>query len=477
MFVVCFLVFGTAMLFTGRAFLVREKQSALYATAGEIKQLAEAVHTGEGALMSWDMRINISTIAQVTGDHIFLCDETGTVVSSSDRTQVSPFEGRTVGAGVVDKVRREGSYEALTDLDGLYTGPHYVVAEPLEDDGEFIGCVFVSYAGSGFFRAWGGFLVLYGLIALGVLVLVILFEYANARRLARPLNEMAEAAHRFARGDYAVRVGPYEDDDDEIGTLIDAFNTMADSLERNESRRREFIANVSHELRTPMTAIAGFADGILDGAIPPEEEKKYLQTISSETKRLGRLVRSMLDMARLRDQDPARRKRQFDLPEMVVQTMLNFEDRVEKKDLSVALDMPEEPLRVLGDVDELTRVVYNLIDNAIKFANEGTELTVSVWKENGLAYTCVQDVGQTIPRSELPLIFDRFHKADRSRSLDREGVGLGLYMVKQILSAHDQDVFVTSENGVTAFTFTLALAENGRKDKEKDQNREEHLYD
>lgn len=457
-FVLCFAVFGTAMLIMGRAFLVREKQSALYATAGEIKQFAEAIHTEEGALTSWDMRINISTIAQVTGDHIFVCDETGMIVSSSDRTQVSPFEGKTLSGELMDQVRHEGGYEALSDLDGMYDSARYVVAEPLADDGEFIGCVFVSYDGLGFLGVWSGFLTVFGLIALGMLVLVIIFEYANARRLARPLNEMAEVAHRFARGDYSVRVGSYEAEDDEIGTLIQAFNSMADSLERNESRRQEFIANISHELRTPMTAIAGFADGILDGAIPPEQEKKYLQTISSETKRLGRLVRSMLDMARLRDQDPARRKCQFDLPETVLQTMLNFEDRVDQKNLSVALDMPEEPLRVQGDVDELTRVVYNLIDNAIKFASEGTELTVSVWKENGLAYTCVQDVGQTIPPEELPLIFDRFHKADRSRSQDREGVGLGLYMVKQILSAHDQDIFVTSENGVTAFTFTLALA-------------------
>ena len=462
MFVVCFLVFGTALLIMGRAFIVREKQENLYATAAEVKQFAEAIHASERDLAGWELRINLSTIAQVTGNHIFLCDETGVVISCSDRDQVSPYIGRQISGAVIRQLRQSGGYEALTNLDGIYDGLYYVVAKPIVDnagsDGEIAGYVFVNYAGSGFFGIWSGFLMVFFLIAVGVMILVIVFEYANAQRLGRPLHEMAEAAHRFARGDYSARVSPYADED-EIGTLTQAFNTMADSLERNESRRQEFIANVSHELRTPMTAIAGFADGILDGTIPPEQERKYLQTISSETKRLGRLVRSMLDMARLRDVKPARRQGQFNLTEMVLQTMLNFEDRVDGKNLSVALDMPEEPIRVLGDMDELTRVVYNLIDNAIKFAREGTELTVSVWKENGKAYTCVQDVGQTIPAEELPLIFDRFHKADRSRSQDREGVGLGLYMVRQILSAHDQDIFVTSENGVTAFTFTLALAE------------------
>ncbi len=459
MFVVCFLVFGVTMFLMGRAFLARERQANLYATAGEVKQLAEAVRSGNGELNSWELRINLSTLAEATGNHIFLCDGEGVVVSSSDRDKVSPYIGRLLPTGVMTQLARDGSYEALTDLGGFYGGMYYVVAMPISrSGGETEGYVFVSYAGSGLFGVWSGFLLMFVLIAAGVLALAIAFEYANDRRLARPLNEMAEAAHRFARGDYSARISPY-DEDDEIGTLTQAFNAMADSLERNESRRQEFIANVSHELRTPMTSIAGFADGILDGTIPPEEEKKYLQTISSETKRLGRLVRTMLDAARLRDADPERRRQTFDLGEMVLQTMLNFEDRVDAKGLSVALRMPEEALRVMGDIDELTRVVYNLIDNAIKFAREGTELAVSVWKENGKAYTSVQNTGQTIPPEELPLIFDRFHKADRSRSRDREGAGLGLYMVRQILSAHDQDIFVTSEDSVTVFTFTLALAE------------------
>ncbi len=462
MFVVCFVAFGVTMLAMGRSFLIREKQQSLDATAGEVKRFAEAMHAEED-LGGWELRMNLATVAQSTGSHIFIADRTGTVVSSSDRQAVSPYIGRRLSQRVMDALADgAGAYDKMTDLDGFYDGMYYVVEQPIDGrDGQTAGYVFVSYAVSGFFGVWGGFAMVFILIAVGVLCLAIAFEYANDRRLARPLNEMAEAAHRFARGDYSVRVSPYPDED-EIGTLTEAFNTMADSLERNESRRREFIANISHELRTPMTSIAGFADGILDGTIPPEEEKKYLQTISSETKRLGRLVRSMLDMSRLRDADPARRQQSFDLGEMVVQTLLNFEERVNAKHLNVDLHLPEDALRVKGDQDALTRVVYNLLDNAIKFAFVGTPLSVSVWKENGRAYTAVRDTGPTIPPEELPLIFDRFHKADRSRSRDREGVGLGLYMVRQILSDHDQDIFVTSEGGVTVFTFTLALAETGR---------------
>jgi signal transduction histidine kinase len=327
----------------------------------------------------------------------------------------------------------------------------------LGPDGATEGYVFVTFGADSFLDVWSGFMTAFLLIAIGVLALAVGFQYIYSRRMARPLHEMADAANRFARGDYSARVSPY-DEPDELGTLTEAFNSMAESLSQNETRRRDFVANVSHELRTPMTAIAGFADGLLDGTIPPSEERKYLEKISSETKRLSRLVRSMLDMSRLRDGDAASRMERFDLSEMVVQTVLNFEERVTKKRLDMNLNMPEDRIFVRGDVDALTRVVYNLVDNAIKFAHEGTELTVSVWKENGKAYTSVQDRGETIPRSELPLIFDRFHKSDRSRSKDREGVGLGLYMVREIIAAHDQDIFVTSEDGVTAFTFTLTLA-------------------
>jgi signal transduction histidine kinase len=459
MFAVCFAVFGLTMLIMGRAFLVREKQDSLYANVEEVKSFAEAIHEQNG-LQSFELRMNLSVIARCTGNHIFLCQTDGLVVSSSDNRRVSPYIGEQVDEAIIQQLAQDGTYEGLTTLNGFYDSTRYVVAEPLESwDGDMVGYVFVSYAGDGLFGVWKGFAMMFVVVALCVLLLAILFEYYNAKRLARPLHEMAAAADRFAHGDYSARVTPYEEAD-EIGTLTDAFNAMATSLEQNETRRREFVANVSHELRTPMTSISGFADGILDGTIPPEEERRYLETISSETKRLSRLVRSMLDMSRLQNGDPSLREGRFDLGEMVVQTVLNFEERVDAKRLNMELNMPEDRIFVRGDIDSLTRVVYNLMDNAVKFANEGTDLTVSLWKEGGKAYTSVQDVGAEIPSEELSRIFERFHKADRSRGQDKDGVGLGLYMVRQIVAAHDQDIFVTSQNGVTAFTFTLALAEN-----------------
>lgn len=458
MFVACFFIFGIAMILTGRAFLIREKQDGLRACVTEVRHYAEAVRY-QGGIYSWDLRMNMTAIAQSAGNHILLCDGNGVVVSSSDFDAISPYFGKQVDGAVLQDLSANGSYESVSSLSGIYDGLYYVVGEPVEGRGGHIqGYVFVSYAIDGVLHAWRDFIALFMLIAVGVLTAAIGVAYVNSRHLARPLYEMSEAAHRFAHGDYSVRVQS-TGQKDEVGTLIDAFNGMAEAIEHTENLRQEFVANVSHELRTPMTTIAGFADGILDGTIPPEQEKKYLESISSETKRLSRLVRSMLDMSRLRDGSAQSRQETFDLSEMVVQTILNFEERVDKKHLDMALDMPEDPMRVKGDVDALTRVVYNLMDNAVKFSREGGRLAVSLWKENGRAVVSVQDEGEVIAKEELPRIFDRFHKVDQARSKDRDGVGLGLYMVREILAAHDQDIFVTSEDGVTTFTFTLALAE------------------
>ena len=276
--------------------------------------------------------------------------------------------------------------------------------------------------------------------------------------MARPLDEMAAASRKFARGDFSVRVKQEDDTTDEMGSLIDSFNKMADSLEKAEARRSEFIANISHELRTPMTTISGFADGILDGTIPKDQEEKYLRSIRDETRRLSRLVRDMLDVSQMRARasDPSKRT-VFDLTELVLQTLLSFESRATKKNLDVDPQLPDNHIMVRADKDAITQVIYNLLDNAVKFAHEGTCITLRLYKDNGKAYVSVKDVGETIPPDDLPFIFDRFHKSDRSRSLDTTGVGLGLYLVKTIINSHDEDIAVRSEDGVTEFVFTLPL--------------------
>ena len=207
-----------------------------------------------------------------------------------------------------------------------------------------------------------------------------------------------------------------------------------------------------------MTSIAGFADGLLDGTIPKEQADHYLTIISSETKRLNRMVRRMLDLSRLQAEDPGQLlKMQFDVSELLRRTLLSLIGKIEAKQLDVDTQIPEEPIIVRGSEDMINQVVFNLLDNAIKFAKPGTQLGLSLWKQGNKAYVSVKDTGEGIPADDLPFIFDRFHKSDRSRSLDREGVGLGLHIVKTILNRHNEDITVTSMNNVVEFVFSLTL--------------------
>ena len=420
---------------------------------------AAAVAQSDG-LDSWMLRMNVCSVASAGGNQIFLTDPEGTVRCCSDREPNCRHLGMRIPEEILEATRN-GTLPRRSDLGGVFKGFRYVAALPIQEgDGELLGYVFVSNLAGNMLGAWSTFLTAAAGIAVVVFVIALAVTMAYTRHMARPLDEMAAASRKFARGDFSVRVKQTEDPTDEMGALIESFNKMADSLEQAEKRRSEFIANISHELRTPMTTIAGFADGILDGTIPREEEDKYLRSIRDETRRLSRLVREMLDLSQMRSRasDPARRT-VFDLTELICQTMLSFEDRASKKHLDVDPQLPDDPIMVTADKDAITQVIYNLIDNAVKFARAGSCIVIKLYKENGKAYVSVRDEGETIPPEDLPFIFDRFHKSDRSRSLDKDGVGLGLYLVKSIINSHDEDIAVKSENGVTEFVFTLSLAQ------------------
>ena len=234
---------------------------------------------------------------------------------------------------------------------------------------------------------------------------------------------------------------------------------MASSLEKGEYQRKEFVANVSHELKTPMTTISGYVDGILDGTIPPEKGRQYLELVSQETKRLNRLVRSMLDISRLQEQGgmTEEQKSRFDLCELAGQVLISFEQKILEKDLCVEVEMPEHPVFTRANQDAINQVIYNLVDNAVKFCPQNGHLKIMVREGSQKAYLSVANDGENIPAQELPLVFERFHKLDKSRSQNRDSWGLGLYIVKTILDSHGENISVTSSEGTTEFTFTLPL--------------------
>lgn len=458
---VCFLIIAFSFVGIGRSIVIAESRKDMVNSANEVARAASAIAQTD-SLTSWELSMSVSAIANATGNHVFITDPRGMIISCSDRTPVCEHMGQTVASEIMEQLRQTGTMNRLSDLGGLYRSERFAVATSINGagDGTLLGYVFVTNAIDDVLATWSAFMTIAAIVTIIVFCAALLVSLVYSKRMARPLDDIAAAARKFARGDFSVRVRQEDDPADEMGALIDSFNKMADSLEQAEKHRSEFIANISHELRTPMTTIAGFADGILDGTIPPEDQEKYLRSIRDETRRLSRLVRDMLGVsqARATASDPSRRK-PFDLTELVLQTLLSFESRAMKKELDVDPQLPENHIMVVADKDAITQVIYNLLDNAVKFASPGSCLILRLYKDSGKAYMSVKNYGETIPPDDLPFIFDRFHKSDRSRSLDKDGVGLGLYLVKAIINSHDEDIAVRSEDGWTEFVFTLTLAE------------------
>ncbi len=461
-----FFLLGSAFIALSYRYMVEERRDTLATNAEYISSYTGYMRQrNPGVLASDDFQRNISAIAAVSNMSIILAETDGEVVFASDRdngTILYESDSLYLPDNIVHDAIDNGTFSGMFLLPGIYEESRYGVGRPITwtQQGRVGtgGIVLISSDASSLTQMWSSLAEIFFFTAVVVLILAFIFSSITTARLSKPLHEMAQAAHKFGHGEFDARVTGCENRQDEVGELAAAFNNMADSLAKSEARRSEFVANISHELKTPMTTIAGFADGILDGTIPPEREREYLQIISDETRRLSRLVRRMLDLSRLEASDRVSAQEQFNISELMLRTLVSLEPKINARNLDVDAQMPDDPVTVWGDPDSITQVCYNLLDNAIKFATEGSTLGVRVTTSGGKAHISVRNEGETIPPDELPMLFDRFHKTDHSRSVDRDGVGLGLYIVKSILDLHKEDITVTSQDGVTEFTFTLTLA-------------------
>ena len=458
----CLVLMGVAFRAVLLGYLEEETRESLQSNGETLSKLA-AVYDITGELDNrWgDFRLALSAAAQMAGTDAILCNTDGQVrLCSCEDVSHCIHTGGSVPQEMIDRVLAEGDAFFETDIPGLYDEEHFIegvaVTSSLTD--KQIGVVLMIAPADQIQSVLKNTTAIFFYVCVVVLLVAMVGSYFLSRSQARSLEAVTKAATRFGRGDLEARVPVGGRNTIEMDELAQAFNTMAESLAKSETRRQEFVANVSHELKTPMTTIAGFLDGMLDGTIPPEQHKHYMQIVSDEVRRLSRLVRSMLEISRLQSQGISEeKKRRFDLGETIGQVLISFEQRVSRKNLRVDVELPDRPVWTRADPDSITQVIYNLTDNAIKFCNPGGMLSIRLSTEGGKARVTVQNTGPTVSPEELPLLFDRFHKADKSRSADREGVGLGLYIVKTILNSHGEDISVTSENGLTAFTFTLPL--------------------
>lgn len=397
---------------------------------------------------------------RATGRDTVVCDETGTVLVCSCGLQSCKHLGYQFPHSFLDLAGGDSVGFDSGENFGCYSGKRMAAVQLVSGTNGSAYYVVVSIPTARITRKTMEGFKINLIVALSVLVLAMPMVWWIVNRQTKPIKLMTAAARKMAHGQMDVRVSTGETDTAEMNDLAVAFNNMAQALAKSELKRQEFVANVSHELKTPMTTISGYMDGMLDGTIPEDQHPKYMELISGEVKRLSRLVRSMLEISRIQDQGISpERKRTFDLCQTVGEVLLSFEQKINAKKIEVETDLPDSGAKAVADPDAITQVVYNLIDNAVKFCPEKGTICLRIRQAKGNKYlVSVKNTGATIPPEELPLVFDRFHKTDKSRSVDRDGVGLGLYIVKTIIMSHEEDIYVTSRDGETEFSFTLPKA-------------------
>ena len=404
-----------------------------------------------------DVETMLTVVSSTSEDiTILLTDNSGGIllVVGCDRDQVE--KGESIPKSLMDEINNGVSVSQRSQLHTVFEKPQYIYAVPVYNEFNSVcGTVFVCSSSVMLTELLEVIVKTIVIASLWVLLAALIAVYFISEKVIAPLKEISTAAKSFAAGKFDVRV-PVRGGD-EVSELAVAFNNMAESLDNYDTMRNTFMSNVSHDLRSPMTSISGFIDGILDGVIPPDQHRYYLQIVSDEVKRLSRLVASLLDLSRIQAGDRKFTMAPFDICEMGRQILISFEQKIDEKRLEVEFECDEENLFALADRDAIHQIFYNICDNALKFSREGGLLRISIRKlKNKHLLVSVYNEGQGIAAADLPYVFERFYKSDKSRGLNKSGVGLGLYIAKTIVDAHEQKIWVESEHGKNCcFNFTL----------------------
>lgn len=453
--VLCLFLVGTGLSFQMYNYSVKEKHESLELAARRVSPIVEELYYNHSLSNERTLHRIITTMTNNGQIHVVICDVNGQIFLTSDNYG-NNYINSFISRDILDETEKNESFSKIGTLNNLYSGRNYTVGVTARDDlNKPIAYIYVTTSIDNIERLMTYVITIFFYLSIFVFIIAAFVSYFIAKRMINPIKEITRASSKFAKGDFSSRVSVCAND--EVGELTATFNNMADSLEKSEDLRRTFIANVSHELRSPMTSIGGFVDGILDKTIPPEKEEHYLRLVSEEVHRLSRLVSSMLDITVLQGSNITADSKLFDFCELLRRCIISCEDRISGKNLTLNIDLPDREISVKANEDAIFQVVYNLLDNAIKFSEPELAIDISVRTKSDTLTFSIRNYGIEIPSDELNCVFDRFHKTDRSRSKDKSGLGLGLYIAKTIIHQHNGKIWAESHKNQTEFFFSLPL--------------------
>lgn len=455
---------GITMLFFVANYWETEKRDNLIENANQVSAVLKNLYklNIENAPFETENELlfqaTISTIARSIDADIFVVDTKGEFLACSE-SEHCIHSKHTISSKILAKTINDEFFEFGT-LDDFYKSTYYTAGVPVTvevgDEEAPVAFCYVSTKSTFVSGLTMSMMRLFLIAALITLIIAFVFVGIFSYRLAKPLRQMSAAAKKFAVGDFSARIKVTSDD--EVGQLAAAMNNMADSLSSSEGMRRSFIANVSHELKTPMTTIAGFVDGMLDGTIPPQNHRHYMNIVSLEVKRLSRLVQSMLSLSRIDNGELKLNRSEFEMVSVIINVLAGFEVKIREKNLEIRGLEDFRKLKVNADPDLMHQVIYNLIENAVKFTNENGYIKFGVVQTKYEISVSIENSGPGIPPEDIRYIFDRFYKTDKSRSVDKKGMGLGLFITRSIMRLHGGHIYVESVPDVFCrFTFNLPL--------------------
>ncbi len=397
---------------------------------------------------------DLKETSKYTGCQIRIIDSAGRqILSSSDNADQSdtPLFPDFDAAS-------SGSYYMTGDFYGVFKEPYLSVFYPITSRYNVIGYVILHTPMSDITSLGNSLLNITYITFLIIFILSMIILLLFSRMVYIPLRKTIFAAEEYARGnmDYTLEINRR----DEMGYLSGTLNFMANQIARAEDNQKKFISNVSHDFRSPLTSIKGYLTAMIDGTIPPELHEKYLTIVLNETERLTKLTNGLLELNSLNEKGMVLSITDFDINSMIKRTCETFEVQCDSKKIAFELILSGEELYVHADADKIQQVLYNLIDNAIKFSHRNSIIKIETTEKNEKAFISVKDTGIGIPKESIKLVFDRFYKTDLSRGKDKKGTGLGLSITKEIIMAHNQNINVISTEGVgSEFIFTLKISD------------------
>lgn len=348
-------------------------------------------------------------------------------------------------------------------LGEIFEEHQLAIGFPVIIRGELAGSIFLSVSMPELQRSIADVIYIMSASMVVLFLIAFLLIYVSSRNIINPIKEINEAAKVIADGNFEKRITI--NSKDEVGQLVESFNNMAQSLENHENTRTEFIANVSHDIRSPLTSIRGFLEAIMDGTIPKEKHDHYLKIVLDECIRLSKLANNLLYVSNIHYMGKEHLEmKAFDINVLIKETVIKFDNISINKDIKVSIILSRENNTVIADYVKIQRVVYNLLDNAIKFSKKGGLITIETTAKEGKLYVSIKDNGEGISLDEQKNIFERFYKVDSSRGKDKVGSGIGLSIVSEFIKAHNEKIVVNSSLGQGCeFVFTLNLCCNENK--------------